>query len=116
MVGDAVGFALTARAMLADPESIELSHNGAYESGIVREETAFEISPILTFSSEACSGQVGTSRVGGLSVDDDRFEVGTWTEYHFHAIDEVWEAIVVGSKRWTWFFCVYQSYRYAFVD
>lgn len=106
-VGGAVGFSLATGAVGADPELIELLHDGANESSVAGEDATLEVATVLALHTEAGSGEIGAARVGYLPVDDHAFEVNPGAEDHLHAVDEIWEAIVVGTKGGAGFFGMY---------
>ncbi len=66
-------------AVVAAPYGVEVFHRGCYECGIIGEYAGFKVSLARTFHSHSGSGEVGGTYVGPLSVDDDYFEVNTWT-------------------------------------
>lgn len=116
MVGHAVSLALTSRAVVADPQRIELLHDWLHDFRIVAENTTFEVTAIFTLHAKARSGQIRTACVCDSSVDQNRFEVSSRTQDHLHSVDQIGETIVIGAKCWAWFFGVYQTNGDAFVD
>lgn len=90
--------------MLADPYVVELVHRLFHDFGVVGEETRLEVSLAIGFHADTSPGEIRTSDIDLLTVEDQHLEMHPRTEHPLQSVEKHRMLVEIFSEIRTWFF------------
>ena len=102
--------------MLAYPDGIKLVHDLFNQFGVVGEDARLEVARTIAFHADACTGEVGTTDIGHLAIEDQNLEMYSRTKRPLQAIKQGWVFVEVLTERGTWLFGMNEPHLNAFFD
>ena len=95
VLGIVAGFAVA-----ANPDVVELGHGLLNQGGVICEDASFEITGVLPFHADACTGEISATDVGKLAIEYQHLEMDSWAEHTLKAIEQSRVFVEILTESW----------------